>query len=189
MQAACAPFPHPHPHQPHPPVWEPARVGYPPPRLPLPPPSAPRAHPGVCFAQPSLLTRLPRGRPHSPFWMPFRTGAPWRPGIAFGGRDGVESGRNKHCVCRPQDLLAPLPMLPIEVEHSPPLSTQDPALCWQGQDGGDRAGHASAGQRFLSRLTSATVALQLPEYPLLAQTAPGACVGNRGSPRPQWRSL
>lgn len=54
MQAACAPFPHPHPPQPHPPVWEPARVGCPPPASPHPHPP-PHAHPAVSVSH-SLLS-------------------------------------------------------------------------------------------------------------------------------------
>lgn len=120
-----------------------------------------------------------------------------RPRRPSRGRDGVESGRDKPCLCCSQDLLASLALLPIEVEPSPPLSTQDLTLCpaltgRQAQDGRGRAGHAPGGQ---SRVTFPTPIRHCrprhkdPEkrwhhdhsaWPLFAQAALGGLRANRG---------
>lgn len=63
--------------------------------------------PAVCFAQPPPLAwRLPGDRPKSPFpdrlcCLPVPTNR-----SPSDGRSGLESGRNKHCLGCPQDLLA-----------------------------------------------------------------------------------
>lgn len=104
--------------------------------------------PAVWFAQPPLAPRLPRDRPDSPFpdalrhWcLPVPTN-----GNPSGDRSGLVSGREKHCLGCPQDLLASLTrLLPIEVELSLQPGTQNPTTLfpragWQGQGGGNRAG-------------------------------------------------
>lgn len=67
------------------------------------------AYPAVCLAQPPpLARRLPGDRPNSPFpdalrlWcLPVPTNR-----NPSGGRSGLESGPDKHCLGCPQDLLA-----------------------------------------------------------------------------------
>lgn len=91
LRSASSPLPHPPSHRPHAPVRTPAGEGL----------------PAVCFAQPPpLARRLPGDRPKSPFpdrlcCLPVPTNR-----SPSGGRSGLESCRDKHCLGCSQDLLA-----------------------------------------------------------------------------------
>lgn len=91
LRSASSPLPHPPSPGPHAPVRTPAGEG----------------SPAVCFAQPPPLARpLPGDRPKSPFpdrlcCLPVPTNR-----SPSGGRSGLESCRDKHCLGCSQDLLA-----------------------------------------------------------------------------------
>lgn len=150
--------------------------------------------PAVCIAQPPLAPRLPRDPPNSPFPDALKHWCLLVPtnGSPSGGRSGLESGREKHCLGCPQDLLASLTrLLPIEVELGPQLGTQNPTPLfpragWQGQGRGNRAGSDSrcAKMTFLTHIRHSTAAGDArvlrndrPSWPLLHLSRPWGLSG------------